>query len=165
MSPNRRIFLNIVATYGRSLYALVLGLFTGRWVLMALGQVDYGLYGLVGGLAIFISFFNGLLSGAIARFYAFEIGRSQSASDAIAALEECRKWFNTALLIHTVVPVFCIVLGYPVGIWAIHNFLNLINNLHCGYELVRGNTDVSVNIKNGLMKKEKCSNHSLTYLS
>ena len=125
MSPNRRIFLNIVATYGRSLYALVLGLFTGRWVLMALGQVDYGLYGLVGGLAIFISFFNGLLSGAIARFYAFEIGRSQSASDAIAALEECRKWFNTALLIHTVVPVCCIVLGYPVGIWAIHNFLEI----------------------------------------
>ena len=33
MSPNRRIFLNIIATYGRSLYALVLGLFTGRWVL------------------------------------------------------------------------------------------------------------------------------------
>lgn len=36
MSPNRRIFLNIVATYGRSLYALVIGLFCGRWTLMAL---------------------------------------------------------------------------------------------------------------------------------
>lgn len=40
MSPNRRIFLNIVATYGRSLYALVIGLFCGRWTLMALGQVN-----------------------------------------------------------------------------------------------------------------------------
>ena len=48
MSPNRRIFLNIIATYGRSLYALVCGLFTARWVLQALGQVDFGLYGLVG---------------------------------------------------------------------------------------------------------------------
>ena len=37
MSPNRRIFLNIIATYGRSLYALVIGLFCGRWTLMALG--------------------------------------------------------------------------------------------------------------------------------
>ena len=37
MSPNKRIFLNIVATYGRSLFALVLGLFTARWVLEALG--------------------------------------------------------------------------------------------------------------------------------
>ena len=39
MTPNRRIFLNIIATYGRSLYALVLGIFTARWVLEALGQV------------------------------------------------------------------------------------------------------------------------------
>ena len=51
MSPNRRIFLNIVATYGRSLYALVIGLFCGRWTLMLLGEVDYGLMGLVGGHA------------------------------------------------------------------------------------------------------------------
>lgn len=125
MSPNKRIFLNIIATYGRSLYALALGLFTGRWVLMALGQVDYGLYGVVGGLTVFITFFNGLLSGAISRFYAFEIGKSQSDTDSVTALEECRKWFNTALLIHTVVPVVCIVIGYPVGIWAINNFLEI----------------------------------------
>ena len=39
MSPNRRIFLNIVATYGRSLYALVIELFCGRWTQRALGEV------------------------------------------------------------------------------------------------------------------------------
>ena len=38
MSPNRRIFLNIVATYGRSLYALVCGLFISRWVLAVVGK-------------------------------------------------------------------------------------------------------------------------------
>ena len=48
MSPNRRIFLNIIATYGRSVYALVCGLFTARWVLEALVQVDFGLYGFEG---------------------------------------------------------------------------------------------------------------------
>lgn len=48
MTANRRIFLNIVVTYGCSLYALVIGLFTARWVLMALGEVDFGLYGVVG---------------------------------------------------------------------------------------------------------------------
>ena len=42
MSPNRRMFLNIVATYGRSLDAVVTGLSCGRWTLMALGEVDYG---------------------------------------------------------------------------------------------------------------------------
>lgn len=48
MTENRRIALNIAATYGRSLFALVCGLFTSRWVLMALGQSDYGLYGVSG---------------------------------------------------------------------------------------------------------------------
>ncbi len=47
MSPNKRIFLNIVATYRRSLYALIIGLFCGRWTLMALGEVELGLKGVV----------------------------------------------------------------------------------------------------------------------
>ena len=59
MSPNRRIFLNVIATYGRSLYALAIGLVTARWALQALGVADYGIMGVVGGLAVFISFFNG----------------------------------------------------------------------------------------------------------
>ena len=48
MTQNRRIVLNIIATYGRSLYALVIGLFTARWVQMTLGKSDYGFYGVVG---------------------------------------------------------------------------------------------------------------------
>ena len=38
MSPNRRIFLNIVAMYGRRVDALVCGLFISRWVVAALGE-------------------------------------------------------------------------------------------------------------------------------
>ncbi len=58
MFPNRRIFLNIVATYGRSLFALVCGLFSARWVLEALGLEDFDLYGVVDGLVVFISVIN-----------------------------------------------------------------------------------------------------------
>lgn len=52
MSPNHRIFLNIIAMYGRSLIAMVCGLFASRWVLMALGQSDFGIYGLIGGMTM-----------------------------------------------------------------------------------------------------------------
>ena len=44
---------------------------------MALGEVDYGLMGVVGGLTAFISFFVGILSGAVGRFYAISVGESQ----------------------------------------------------------------------------------------
>ena len=50
MSPNRRIFFNIAATHGRSLYALVIGLFCGWWVLTAAEKSEFGVCGVVGGM-------------------------------------------------------------------------------------------------------------------
>lgn len=125
MTETRRVVLNIIATYGRSVYGLLLGLFCGRWTLMALGEVDYGLNGLVGGLTVFIAFFNSVLAGANARFYALSIGAAKVAADKESALEECRRWFNTALSVHAIIPFVLIVIGYPCGVWAIENFLNI----------------------------------------
>lgn len=125
MTENRRIFINIIATYIRSVYSIVLGLFCGRWALMALGEIDYGLSGLIGGLMVFISFFNGVLASANSRFYAISVGAASVADDRISALEECRYWFNTALSVHLVVPVALIVVGYPLGVCAIEQWLTI----------------------------------------
>ena len=125
MTENRRVFLNIIATYARSLYALVLGLLCGRWTLMALGETDFGLNGLVGGLTVFIAFFNSVLAGANGRFYAFSVGAAKVATDKNEALEECRRWFNTALSVHSVVPLVLIAIGYPVGVYAVKHWLTI----------------------------------------
>jgi len=119
MTANRRIALNIVATYGRSLYSLVCGLFTARWVLMALGQQDYGLYGVIGGLTVFISFLCGLLSCSVGRFYAVSVGTCLTAEDKESAIEECRKWFSAAVFIHTAIPLMLMIAGWPLGEYAI----------------------------------------------
>ena len=125
MSPNRRILLNIVATYGRSLYALVCGLFTARWVYLTLGQSDYGLYGVVGGLTVFIAFINNVLGVSVGRFYAYSVGRAKILGNETSGLEECRQWFNTAVVIHTIVPLLLMVVGYPIGDWAVRHFLTI----------------------------------------
>ena len=90
---------------------------------MALGEVDYGLVGLIGGLTGFVAFVNGLLSMSVMRFYAVAVGASHKVGNEVDGLEDCRKWFNTALLIHTVIPIVLIVIGYPLGAWAVRNFL------------------------------------------
>lgn len=125
MTGNARIVLNIVATYGRSLYALAVGLFTARWALQALGQVDYGLMGVVGGLAFFISFLNGLMAAAVGRFYAVNVGKESVAEDKAVALEETRKWFSTAVILHSVLPAVLMLAGYPAGLWAVRHFLEI----------------------------------------
>ena len=125
MTENGRLFVNVAASYGRSLVALVCGLFTGRWILMALGQSDYGLYGVIGGLTIFIDFFNMLLADAVARFYGVAVGRAAVAQDSAAALEDCRRWFNVALLLHTLLPLTLMAVGYPLGVWAVTHWLEV----------------------------------------
>ena len=123
MTANKRIFLNIVATYGRSLYALVIGLFCGRWMLMALGKSDYGLLGVVGGLAFFISYLNSILAGSFGRFFAISVGERKA--DEATGIENGRMWFTTAMAIQSVIPTLLIVLLYPIGEWAVRDFLTI----------------------------------------
>ena len=123
MTESGRLFVNVAAGYGRSLVALACGLFTGRWILMALGQTDYGLYGVVGGLTVFIDFFNMLLADAVARFYAVAVGRA--GRDPVAGLEDCRRWFSVALTLHLLLPVALMAVGYPLGDWVVRAWLDV----------------------------------------
>ena len=123
MSPTKRIVLNIAATYGRSLFGLACGIFSGRWVLQALGQNDYGLYGVVGGLTFFIAFFNSVLSSATGRYYAVSVGQAQN--DQSGGIEECRRWFNASMAIHFWIPCALMAIGYPLGMYAVNHWLTI----------------------------------------
>lgn len=90
---------------------------------MALGEVDYGLMGVVGGMVVYISYLNGLLSSAIGRFYALSVGKQKT--DPILGLEEGRMWFTTAVVIQTIIPIVLIVMGYPLGEYAVTHWLSI----------------------------------------
>jgi len=124
MTQTRRLFLNVFASHGRALFVLMCGLLTGRWALMALGQVDYGLFGLIGGLMVFISLINNVLASAVSRFFAYSIG-ARTKINGDEGLEDCRRWFNVALFVHTIVPLILIIIGYPVGMYVIRQGLNI----------------------------------------
>lgn len=111
MTPAKRIALNVAVTYGRSLVALVAGLFSGRWLLLALGEGDYGILGLVGGLSVFVAFVNYTLAAANERFLGVAIG----AGDVDAA----RRWFSLTLALHAVLAFVLAGLAYPLGVWFI----------------------------------------------
>lgn len=119
----KRIILNIVATYGRSLFGILCSLITAGWVFTALGEVNFGLYGVVGGLTSFVGFINSVLAGAVGRFYAYSVGESHDNLE--VGLENCRKWFNTAVTIHSVIPVVLVIIGYPLGAYAVRHWLTI----------------------------------------
>lgn len=117
LSPGRRIAFNVAVTYGRSLVALAAGLFSGRWLLLALGEGDYGILGLVGGLSVFISFVNYTLAAANERFFGVAIGAGDVA--------ESRRWFSLALALHVALATALVLVSYPLGVWLIRGFLVL----------------------------------------
>ena len=95
---------------------------------MALGKTDFGLYGVVGGLAVFIAFLNTLLSSATSRFYAFAEGKALAAEKegrGVEGLEESRQWFASAVILHTIVPLVLVAIGYPLGMYAVEHWLTI----------------------------------------
>lgn len=125
MTENRRIFLNILATYARSLFGLAAGFFTSRWIFQALGPVDFGLFGVLGGLMAFVGLASRSLSIANGRFYAISIGACRAAGNSKESMEECRRWFSVAFFTHTAAAFFFAGVGYPVGVWLLKNWLTI----------------------------------------
>ncbi len=117
MNPNKRIAINALATYGRTILRMALGLFSSRWVLQSLGEVDYGLMGVVGSLIVFITFLNSIASGACARFFAYSIGKKDT--------DDLIRWFNVGVSVHLFLAIFLVAVGLPLGEWAIDNFFNI----------------------------------------
>lgn len=124
MTPTQRILLNTAVSYGRSVISIALGLLSGRWILQALGADDYGVFGAVGAVFFFMTTFNGVLRGSIARFFAWSIGRGRRLPPE-ESLQDIRSWFNVSLRVHVLAAVAFVVLLLPVGSYAVEHWLRL----------------------------------------
>lgn len=122
MTESRRIILNTLATYGRTMFALTLGLFSSRWVLQGLGKNDLGLFGIVGSLIVVIGLLNTVLRIAVSRYYAYTIGQARKMPTE-EGRELMMQWFNAAFSLHVIFPAVLLAIGYPIGVYAIHHWL------------------------------------------
>ena len=117
ISNNKRIAKNTVYLYLRMIIQLIVGLYSSRILLQALGVSDYGIYNVVGGVVAMFSFLNGSMATATDRFLAYELGNGEINQT------QMRKVFSTALLIHFVVAFLFLVLCETVGLWYMYNML------------------------------------------
>lgn len=106
---SRRIARNTLLLYFRMLLLMLIGLFTSRVVLDALGVDDYGVYNAVGGAVTIFTFVTASISSAISRFIAVELGRGDSG--------RLRRVFCTGLIIQLALALLVVVLVETVGVW------------------------------------------------
>lgn len=117
MSDNRTIAKNTMFLYFRMFLTMGVGLYTSRLVLEALGVVDYGIYGLVGGIVTMFSFLSSSMAAATQRFLLFDIG----AGDA----NRLRKTFSASVNIHFVIAFIVVLLAETIGLWFINHKLTI----------------------------------------
>lgn len=71
---NKRIAKNTIYLYIRMFLTMIVSLYTSRIVLRVLGDSDYGLYNVIGGILTMFSMFSGALTVGTQRFLTFALG-------------------------------------------------------------------------------------------
>ena len=113
MSDNKRIAKNTIFLYIRMFLIMGVSLYTSRIVLRVLGEDDFGLYNVVGGIVMMFTFLNGALAGATSRFITYEIGRKDDI--------QLHKVFNVSLVTHLIIALIIVVLAETVGLWLLYD--------------------------------------------
>lgn len=113
----KTIARNTAFLYVRMLVVMAVSFYTSRVVLHALGETDYGIYDVVGGVVTLLSFVNGSLAASTSRFLAYELGRGDS----------CRlsATFSAALNLHIGAALLVIILGETLGVWFLYNKMTI----------------------------------------
>jgi len=111
------VILNAGSTYVRMFVCAGLTLFSSRWILAALGEEDFGLFAVVGGIMSVLSFLTNAMAGSAQRHFAYAIGQGD--------VDEVNKWFNASLRLHLLLALTLTIVGLPFGRYMIDNVLTI----------------------------------------
>lgn len=114
---NKRIAKNTILLYFRSIFILLISLYTSRVTLEVLGVEDYGIYQIVGGVVAMFSMLSATLASASQRFITFTLGEND--------YQKQRRVFSTCISLHIVLGIIVVVLLEVLGLWFLYNKLNI----------------------------------------
>ena len=113
VTNNKKIAKNAVALYFRMIVMMVIGLFTSRIILNALGVTDFGIYNVVGGFVAMFSLVSSSLTSSIGRSLTFELGRGD--------MDRLKKTFSMSIIIMIGFSLIILILLETIGIWYLNN--------------------------------------------
>jgi O-antigen/teichoic acid export membrane protein len=87
--------INIIAQYTRAIINTGLSLYTVRLVLKILGQADYGIWSIVGGIIMFLGFITNAMIITTQRHLSFDYGNKPAC--------EVRRTFSNSICLHIVI--------------------------------------------------------------
>jgi len=110
MSANNKLIAkNTMLLYIRMIVLMVIGLFTSRVILKALGVEDYGINSVIAGFLSMFGIITGSMSNAISRFITVELGRGK--------IERLKLVFSTSITVQVLMGILIVVLIESFGMW------------------------------------------------
>ena len=117
ITNNKRIAKNTIVLYIRTIFTVLISLYTSRVVLNALGVSDYGIYNVVGGFVGMLSILSGSLSSAISRYLTFALGKGD--------INHLKRVFSTSITIQIGMAFVIAIVGEIIGVWFLNTHLNI----------------------------------------
>ena len=99
---------------------MLVTLYTSRVVLQVLGETDFGIYNIVGGVILIFSFVSNALAISTQRFMNFEMGKNDE--DAV------KRVFSMSLTVHLFIALLIISLAETIGLWFLESKMNIPEN-------------------------------------
>lgn len=117
MNENKKLAQNTAFLYLRMLVTMIISLFTSRVVLQTLGEIDFGIYNIVGGIVILFSFLNATLSTATQRFISYELGKKN--------YSRVHEIFSISMTSYFIISLIIILLCETIGLYFLNTQINI----------------------------------------
>lgn len=117
ISNNKRIAKNTILLYIRMIFLMLIGVYTSRVLLQALGIENYGIYNVVAGFLTMFSIITSSMCAAISRFITVELGKGDS--------NRLKIVFSTSVSVQLFMSLLIVLLIESFGVWFLNNEMNI----------------------------------------
>lgn len=129
---NKRIAKNTLALYLRTFFTMIVGLYTGRVMLNALGVENYGIYAVVAGIVSMSALITNTMSAAISRYITYALGQGDE--------KQLKSLFSTSINAQILLSLLIVIVFEVAGMWFLNAKANIPEGrmeaanwvLHCG---------------------------------
>jgi O-antigen/teichoic acid export membrane protein len=117
MESAKRVALNTGFLYGKMLITMFISLFSTRIILDALGVEDFGIFNLVAGITMMLTFLNGAMTVSTQRYLSFYLGANQ--------LNKQKAVFASSVILHLVIGAIVVIILEILGFFMFEGGLNI----------------------------------------
>lgn len=95
--------------------SLLISLYTSRLILQALGETDFGIYNVVGGIVVMFGFIKSSMNASTSRYLTVSLAKD--------SLERLKQVFSFSVTIHLLLALFIMLLAETIGLWFFYEIM------------------------------------------